>query len=99
MCGVVVGEEGLSDTDVAFLSRTITAGRPPSPEPPRAAALRLLVLELLLGEDMVTVAYGGKNVKMRNEKMRPPITGTDPTPRNRERSMCGVCFAVCLDCW
>ena len=51
MCGVVVEDEGLSDTDVASLSRAITAGRPPSPESPKASALRLLVL--VVGEDMV----------------------------------------------
>jgi len=33
MCGVVVGDEG-SDTDVASLSRAITAGRPPPSPPP-----------------------------------------------------------------
>ena len=60
MCGVVVGDEG-SETDVASLSRAITAGRPPLPvgfESPRASALRLLVLVVLLvevGEDMVVL--------------------------------------------
>ena len=57
---MVVGDEG-SDTDVASLSRAITAGRPPLPagsESPRASAFRLLVLVLLLGEDMVMGCVG-----------------------------------------
>ena len=65
MCGVVEGEG--SDTDVASLSRAITAGRPSPLESPRAAALRLLVLVLLLGEDMVAWDTRVLDDKMRNE--------------------------------
>ena len=66
MCGVVEGEG--SDTDVASLSRAIIAGRPPSPESPRAAALRLLVLVVLVEEDMVALGYSNGPPVTKNDK-------------------------------
>ena len=80
---MVVGDEGLSDTDVASLSRAITAGRPPSPlrltagsGSPRASALRLLVLVLLLGEDMVALGFN-KNETSRVEESSQSSQSTD----------------------
>ena len=75
---MAVGEG--SDTDVASLSRAITAGRPPAPlllpagsKSPRASALRLLVLVVLLvevGEAMVALGCSAPGARpIKNEAM------------------------------